>query len=144
MHRHHARRLPHEALLVGRGQWERVGQVVGGPESGDMQVGTSSVNGQQYDHVISVEVDDRGQPLRLGVNRGDNPYTVADRSVSVPVLVDWHCAYDCHWPELLAAALLGACRQGLRCQHVWLLRQSFRLEQASPRSWKRNLLQEYI
>lgn len=53
--------------------------MVAGPESGEMQAAPSSIDGVQYDHVISVEVDDRPQPLRLGVNRGDNPYELADK-----------------------------------------------------------------
>jgi len=62
-----------------RGKWEKVGQVCGGEEAGDMQMGTSSVNGKQYDHVIDVDIADGQPPLKLGVNRDDNPYDVADR-----------------------------------------------------------------
>ena len=66
-----------------RGSWNKVGQVVGGRgDAGSLDIGGNTIDGQHYDHVISVEIDDRGAPLRLGVNRSDNPYTVADKCVS--------------------------------------------------------------
>lgn len=52
--------------------------MVGGPQGGAVEGGSSTLDGTTYDHVISVEVDDRPHPLSLGVNRGDNPYSVAD------------------------------------------------------------------
>lgn len=45
-----------------------------------MQMGTSSLNGKQYDHVIDVDIADGAPPLKMGFNRDDNPYNVADRS----------------------------------------------------------------
>lgn len=44
-----------------------------------MQTGTASINGRQYDQVIDVDISDGAPPLKLGVNRSDNPYEVADR-----------------------------------------------------------------
>ena len=64
--------------------WEKIGQVTGG-EGGDLQAGRSDLDGQSYDHVINVDIDDNRPPLKLGINQNDNPYDVADRS-SPPVL----------------------------------------------------------
>ena len=62
--------------------------MVGGRgDAGSLDIGGNTIDGQHYDHVISVEIDDRGAPLRLGVNRSDNPYTVADKCVAPPTLV---------------------------------------------------------
>ena len=48
-----------------------------------MQTGTASINGQQYDQVIDVDISDGAPPLKLGVNCSDNPYDVADRYASL-------------------------------------------------------------
>ena len=59
--------------------WEKIGQVTGG--GGDVQAGRSDLNGQSYDHVINVDIDDNREPLKLGINNDDNPYDVADRYI---------------------------------------------------------------
>lgn len=69
-------------MLACRQQWEKVGQVCGAAGAGEMQTGGKSINGQQYDHVIDVDISDGAAPLKLGVNRNDNPYQVADRYIS--------------------------------------------------------------
>lgn len=59
-------------------QWEKIGDVVGGGNDPDtMTTGSKSYNGQTYDFVFDVEVED-GLPFKLALNRGDNPYIVAD------------------------------------------------------------------
>lgn len=65
-------------------QWEKVGQVCGAVGAGEMQTGTTSINGKQYDQVIDVDISDGAPPLKLGVNRSDNPYDVADRHGILP------------------------------------------------------------
>ncbi|MCO5582716.1 hypothetical protein L7F22_036615 [Adiantum nelumboides] len=56
--------------------WDKIGEVVDGP--GNFE-GKPSLNGQQYDYVFDVNIED-GEPVRkLPYNRGDNPYMVADQ-----------------------------------------------------------------
>ncbi|KAK9806981.1 hypothetical protein WJX72_009418 [[Myrmecia] bisecta] len=66
-----------------RGQWEKVGEVMGGPGEGSdtMAVGSKWHNGQQYDFVFDVDIEDGTPPKKLAVNRGDNPYDAADRFI---------------------------------------------------------------
>ena len=61
-----------------------MGQVCGGTDAGEMQTGTTTLNGRQYDQVIDVDIADGAPPLKLGVNRNDNPYEVADRHAHSP------------------------------------------------------------
>lgn len=65
-----------------RGEWEKVGNVVGGPEDSDT-VGVPSKwhEGRQYDYVVDVDFEDDVPPKKLAFNRNDNPYDVAERSV---------------------------------------------------------------
>lgn len=64
-----------------RGTWEKIGAVVGGPgdEGSTVSVGSKMHNGQQYDFVFDVDVEDGAPPKKLPYNRGDNPYDAADR-----------------------------------------------------------------
>ncbi|KAI3428691.1 hypothetical protein D9Q98_007514 [Chlorella vulgaris] len=64
-----------------KGEWERIGEVTGGPAEGDTLAGGGSKwhNGQLWDHVFDVDVEDGALPRKLAINRGDNPYDVADR-----------------------------------------------------------------
>lgn len=68
------------AAFADRGQWEKVGDVVGGPGVSDT-VGVPSKwhNGQQYDYVVDVDFEDGVPPKKLAFNRSDNPYDVAER-----------------------------------------------------------------
>uniref|UniRef100_A0A7S1T7Z2 PFU domain-containing protein n=1 Tax=Tetraselmis chuii TaxID=63592 RepID=A0A7S1T7Z2_9CHLO len=43
-----------------------------------MAVGSKIHNGQEWDYVFDVDVADGMPPLKLALNRGDNPYKVAD------------------------------------------------------------------
>lgn len=66
--------------MDGRGQWEKVGEVVGGPDAGDtVGVGAKWHAGQQWDFVFDVDFADNQAPKKLACNRGDNPYDVAER-----------------------------------------------------------------
>ncbi|XP_039131042.1 phospholipase A-2-activating protein [Dioscorea cayenensis subsp. rotundata] len=57
-------------------QWEKIGEVVDGP--GD-NTGNRVFDGVQYDYVFDVDIGD-GEPTRkLPYNKGDNPYTAADK-----------------------------------------------------------------
>ena len=68
-------------------KWECVGEVVAGPEDpASTGAGASSVvapdkmfDGQHYDYVFDVDVQDGVPPLKLPYNRGENPYEAADR-----------------------------------------------------------------
>ena len=63
-----------------RGQWEKIGEVVGGPAQNDtMDVPSKWHNGQQYDFVVDVDFEDGVPPKKLAFNRSDNPYNVAER-----------------------------------------------------------------
>ena len=68
-----------------RSQWEKVGDVVGGPgdASGDT-VGTAGKwhNGRQWDHVVDVDFEDGVPPKKLAFDRVDNPYSTAERSAA--------------------------------------------------------------
>ena len=69
-----------ECCAAGRGQWEKVGDVVGGPDAGDtVGVGAKWHAGQQWDFVFDVDFADNQAPKKLACNRGDNPYEVAER-----------------------------------------------------------------
>ncbi|QDZ18943.1 PFU domain-containing protein [Chloropicon primus] len=66
-------------------QWERVGEVVANPDDAPA-TGTSSmvapdkmVDGEHYDYVFDVDVQDGVPPLKLPYNKGENPYEAADR-----------------------------------------------------------------
>ena len=64
-----------------RGVWDKIGGVVGGPGEDDstMAVGSRVYQGQQYDFVFDVDVEDGAPPKKLPYNRGGNPYDAADR-----------------------------------------------------------------
>lgn len=64
-----------------RGEWDRIGDVVGGPGSDDntMAVSSKMHQGQQYDFVFDVDIEDGAPPKKLPFNCGGNPYDAADR-----------------------------------------------------------------
>lgn len=64
-----------------RGEWEKIGTVVGGPGEDTVAAGNQFHQGQQYDFVFDVDVADGMPPLKLPVNKGDNPYIAADKYV---------------------------------------------------------------
>lgn len=53
--------------------------MVGGPGDDTVAAGSQFHEGQQYDFVFDVDVADGVPPLKLPVNKGDNPYTAADK-----------------------------------------------------------------
>ncbi|ESW03856.1 hypothetical protein PHAVU_011G047700 [Phaseolus vulgaris] len=60
---------------MGEQKWDKIGEVVDGPEESNPQI----FDGIQYDHVFDVDIGD-GMPIRkLPYNRSDNPYDVADK-----------------------------------------------------------------
>lgn len=70
--------------------WQKVGQVVGGPEGGGGQstagggaqghaLGRRAYKGKMYDFVFDVDIAEGQPPLQLPFNRGDDPYTAAQR-----------------------------------------------------------------
>ena len=68
------------SMLRCREQWERVGEVVGGPAQSDtVDVPSKWHNGEQYDFVVDVDFEDGVPPKKLAFNRSDNPYNVAER-----------------------------------------------------------------
>ncbi len=64
---------------VHRGEWEKIGTVVGAPGDDTVAAGNQFHEGQQYDFVFDVDVADGVPPLKLPVNKGDNPYIAADK-----------------------------------------------------------------
>lgn len=61
-------------------RWSKVGDVVDGPEGGT-SLGAKDINGKQYDFVFEVELSEGGEKEKLGYNRGENPYTAAQRFI---------------------------------------------------------------
>lgn len=53
--------------------------MTGGPGGDTVAAGTQFHAGQQYDFVFDVDVADGVPPLKLPVNKGDNPYDAADK-----------------------------------------------------------------
>lgn len=64
-----------------RSEWEKIGTVTGGPGGDTVAAGTQFHEGQQYDFVFDVDVADGVPPLKLPVNKGDNPYDAADKFI---------------------------------------------------------------
>ena len=64
-----------------RHDWEKIGEVVGGPASGGdtMAVRSKMHGGQQWDYVFDVDAEEGAPPRKLPANRGEDPYVVADR-----------------------------------------------------------------
>ncbi|GAV67108.1 WD40 domain-containing protein/PUL domain-containing protein/PFU domain-containing protein [Cephalotus follicularis] len=57
-------------------KWDKIGEVVDGPEDGMKRPG---LDGVEYDYVFDVDIGD-GEPIRkLPYNRSDNPYDTADK-----------------------------------------------------------------
>ena len=70
----------------GEGGWAKVGDVVAGPGGDDAGAAPAAAGpakkwhaGAAWDFVFDVDVADGAPPLRLPYNRGENPYTAADR-----------------------------------------------------------------
>jgi phospholipase A-2-activating protein len=57
------------------GEWERLGEVIAGPERKMHQ-------GKEWDHIFDVDVADGVPPLKLAMDEGENPYVVADRFIA--------------------------------------------------------------
>ena len=70
-----------EAYEWCRQEWQKIGEVVGGPASGGdtMAVGGKMYGGQQWDYVFDVDAEEGAAPRKLPANRGEDPYVVADR-----------------------------------------------------------------
>lgn len=65
-----------EAHQFSGGQWVKIGDVVG---SAGGSSGKKEFQGQQYDYVFDVDVEDGKPPLKLPYNSNENPYTAAER-----------------------------------------------------------------
>eukprot|EP00850_Spirogloea_muscicola_P015931 SM000126S26307 [mRNA] locus=s126:117967:124577:+ [translate_table: standard] len=57
-------------------QWDKIGEVVDGPEDGSQG---KELDGVTYDFVFDVDIGDGVPHRKLPYNRSENPYTVADR-----------------------------------------------------------------
>jgi len=57
------------------GQWNKIGEVVGGVGSGQKKL----YEGKEYDHVFDVDIADGVPPLKLPYNLSENPYAAAAR-----------------------------------------------------------------
>ena len=95
-----------------RGQWEKVGEVVGGPAQSDtMDVPSKWHNGQQHDFVVDVDFEDGVPPKKLAFNRADNPYNVAERCGKTQPSQLWNAS----WPS--SASVRSPYRQLSSSQH---------------------------
>lgn len=65
-----------EAHQYSQGSWLKIGDVVGASQSGSGK--KVEFEGQKYDYVFDVDIEDGKPPLKLPVNVNDNPYTLAD------------------------------------------------------------------
>lgn len=65
-----------EAHQWSGGQWVKIGDVVG---SAGGSSGKKSYNGQEWDYVFDVDVEDGKPPLKLPYNANENPYTAAEK-----------------------------------------------------------------
>ena len=75
-----------------RQEWEKVGEVVGGPAQSDtLDVPSKWHNGEQYDFVVDVDFEEGVPPKKLAFNRSDNPYNVAERFGICSLLVFRGC-----------------------------------------------------
>lgn len=61
-------------------RWTKVGDVVDDPDGGAPQ-SSGAVHGKNYDFVFDVELSEGGRKEKLGFNRGENPYTAAQRFI---------------------------------------------------------------
>lgn len=59
-------------------KWDLIGAVVEGPEGNSSQ--KVSLYGKDYDNVFDVELPDGGK-YKIGINNGENPYTVAQKFI---------------------------------------------------------------
>ena len=123
-----------------RGQWEKVGDVVGGPGEGSgdtVGVGGKWHRGRQWDYVVDVDFADGVAPKKLAFDRHDNPYLVADRCAHPRPAPDCGACLllrmpataelTCTWPAVGFSASRQRCgsyapfwwglRQGIAC-HV--------------------------
>ena len=69
---------------AGSNEWERLGEVLAGPDGGGADAGGSvkkMLDGVEWDYVIDVDVADGAPPLKLAMNADENPYFVADRFI---------------------------------------------------------------
>ncbi|KAJ8959902.1 hypothetical protein NQ318_011639 [Aromia moschata] len=68
----------------GNSHWEKVGDVLGGTDKDDS--GRTIYEGEAYDFVFSVDVEEGKPPLKLPFNRGDDPYQAAHKFLSKHML----------------------------------------------------------
>lgn len=65
-----------EAHQWSGGQWVKIGDVV---NSAGGSSGKQAYNGQEFDYVFDVDVEDGKPPLKLPYNANENPYVAAER-----------------------------------------------------------------
>lgn len=64
-----------EAHQWSGGEWVKIGDVVGSTGSTEKK----TFDGEEYDYVFDVDVEDGAPPLKLPFNHNDNPYEAADK-----------------------------------------------------------------
>ena len=68
-----------------KSEWERIGEVVSGPESGGNEIGGGGgggkkwFQGREWDFVFDVAIGDGDVSMKLPMDADENPYTVAER-----------------------------------------------------------------
>ncbi|EDO18012.1 hypothetical protein Kpol_1054p60 [Vanderwaltozyma polyspora DSM 70294] len=69
-----------EAYQFSQGKWSKVGDVVSSGSGGnDSKI---EFEGNLYDYVFDVDIEENKPPLKLPVNANDNPYTLADNFIT--------------------------------------------------------------
>lgn len=66
---------------MGESKWAKVGDVVDNPSGEQPSAGPGELNGKKYDFLFDVEVGEGGAYQKLGYNKGENPYTAAQRFI---------------------------------------------------------------
>lgn len=61
-------------------RWTKVGDLVDGPDGSSSDTG-NNIRGKHYDFVFEVQISEGGRKEKLGFNRGENPYTAAQRFI---------------------------------------------------------------
>ena len=98
------------------GTWDKIGDVLGGPGE-NVSVGRRTFEGQEYDFVFDVDVEDGAPPLQLPYNRGDNVYAAAERFIErrhAGAILTGHIALEEHHPFCLLDGRVEAALQRLQ------------------------------
>lgn len=63
------------------GKWNSLGDVVGAAGGTQQSSGKTLFEGKEYDYVFSVDISDTDPPIKLPYNRGEDPWTEAQKFI---------------------------------------------------------------